>query len=118
MGSPRLTARVAASATSGSAPSSWESRARFKSSNASKAPCRRSPLGPSKTTSPSSPSPRTTQRDREPCRSALPRRLSAPLDQEPPVDERAQDLVERLFDAFNRRDADEIVALCDERMEF
>jgi ketosteroid isomerase-like protein len=26
--------------------------------------------------------------------------------------------VERLFDAFNRRDADEIVALCDEEMEF
>jgi ketosteroid isomerase-like protein len=44
--------------------------------------------------------------------------LSAPLDQEPAVDERAHDLVERLFDAFNRRDADEMIALCDERMEF
>ncbi len=27
-------------------------------------------------------------------------------------------LVERLFDAFNRRDSEEIVALCDEEMEF
>ncbi len=27
-------------------------------------------------------------------------------------------LVERLFDAFNRRDGEEIVAVCDERMEF
>lgn len=27
-------------------------------------------------------------------------------------------LVERLFDAFNRRDIEEIVALCDEEMEF
>jgi ketosteroid isomerase-like protein len=27
-------------------------------------------------------------------------------------------LVERLFDAFNRRDAEEIVALCDEEMAF
>lgn len=27
-------------------------------------------------------------------------------------------LVERLYDAFNRRDGDEIVAVCDERMEF
>lgn len=27
-------------------------------------------------------------------------------------------LVERLFAAFNRRDGDEIVALCDERLEF
>ena len=33
--------------------------------------------------------------------------------------EGAPHLVERLFDAFNRRDADEIAALCDEdRMEF
>ena len=28
------------------------------------------------------------------------------------------ELVERLFDAFNRRDAEGIVALCDEEMEF
>ncbi|HEY5976258.1 MAG TPA: nuclear transport factor 2 family protein [Solirubrobacterales bacterium] len=34
------------------------------------------------------------------------------------MDEGARALIERLFDAFNRRDADEIVALCDERMEF
>jgi len=34
------------------------------------------------------------------------------------MDEGAQELVERLFDAFNRRDANEIVAVCDERMEF
>jgi ketosteroid isomerase-like protein len=27
-------------------------------------------------------------------------------------------LVERLYDAFNRRDADGIVAICDERVEF
>jgi ketosteroid isomerase-like protein len=27
-------------------------------------------------------------------------------------------LVERLYDAFNRRDPEEIVAVCDERMEF
>jgi ketosteroid isomerase-like protein len=27
-------------------------------------------------------------------------------------------LVERLFDAFNRRDGDEIVAVCDEELEF
>ena len=32
------------------------------------------------------------------------------------MDERA--LVERLFDAFNRRDADGIAAVCDEEMEF
>ena len=30
----------------------------------------------------------------------------------------ASELVERLFDAFNRRDAAAIVALCDEEMEF
>jgi serine phosphatase RsbU (regulator of sigma subunit)/ketosteroid isomerase-like protein len=29
-----------------------------------------------------------------------------------------RELVERLFDAFNRRDGEEIVELCDERMEF
>ena len=29
-----------------------------------------------------------------------------------------RELVERLFDAFNRRDVEEIVALCDEEMEF
>jgi ketosteroid isomerase-like protein len=34
------------------------------------------------------------------------------------MDDRRRDLVERLFDAFNRRDAAEIVELCDERMEF
>jgi ketosteroid isomerase-like protein len=34
------------------------------------------------------------------------------------MDERSGELVERLFDAFNRRDAAEIVELCDERMEF
>ena len=34
------------------------------------------------------------------------------------MDEAARALIERLFDAFNRRDPDEIVALCDERMEF
>jgi ketosteroid isomerase-like protein len=34
------------------------------------------------------------------------------------VDERSRECVERLFDAFNRRDAEEIVALCDEEMEF
>jgi ketosteroid isomerase-like protein len=33
----------------------------------------------------------------------------------PPED---RQLVERLFEAFNRRDADEIVALCDETMDF
>jgi ketosteroid isomerase-like protein len=36
----------------------------------------------------------------------------------PRVDERAAELVERLLDAFNRRDAEEIEALCDEEMEF
>lgn len=35
-----------------------------------------------------------------------------------PVPEEEQDLVERLYGAFNRRDAEEIVALCDERMDF
>jgi ketosteroid isomerase-like protein len=34
------------------------------------------------------------------------------------MDDGAKKLVDRLFDAFNRRDADEIVALCDQRMEF
>jgi ketosteroid isomerase-like protein len=34
------------------------------------------------------------------------------------VDDQVRDRVERLFDAFNRRDAAEIVALCDEEMEF
>ena len=34
------------------------------------------------------------------------------------MDDRARELVERLFGAFNRRDAAEIVAVCDERMEF
>ena len=34
------------------------------------------------------------------------------------MDEPGRELVERLFDAFNRRDAEEIVACCDERMEF
>jgi serine phosphatase RsbU (regulator of sigma subunit)/ketosteroid isomerase-like protein len=32
--------------------------------------------------------------------------------------ERERELIERLYDAFNRRDPDEIVALCDERMDF
>jgi ketosteroid isomerase-like protein len=30
----------------------------------------------------------------------------------------AQNLIERLYDAFNRRDPDEIRALCDDEMEF
>lgn len=35
------------------------------------------------------------------------------------MDDGVRELVERLFEAFNRRDADEIVALCDdETMEF
>jgi ketosteroid isomerase-like protein len=34
------------------------------------------------------------------------------------MDEAARHLVGRLFDAFNRRDPEEIVAVCDERMEF
>jgi ketosteroid isomerase-like protein len=34
------------------------------------------------------------------------------------MDEGHEELVGRLFDAFNRRDAVEIVALCDEDMEF
>jgi ketosteroid isomerase-like protein len=34
------------------------------------------------------------------------------------MDDRCRDLVERLFDAFNRRDAAAIVDLCDDRMEF
>ena len=35
-----------------------------------------------------------------------------------PAQEEVWALVERLFGAFNRRDAEEIVALCDERLEF
>jgi serine phosphatase RsbU (regulator of sigma subunit)/ketosteroid isomerase-like protein len=35
-----------------------------------------------------------------------------------PAPEREQELVERLYTAFNRRDAEEIVALCDPRMGF
>jgi ketosteroid isomerase-like protein len=34
------------------------------------------------------------------------------------MDEGCRELVERLFDAFNRRDEAEIVGLCDESMEF
>jgi ketosteroid isomerase-like protein len=34
------------------------------------------------------------------------------------VDERSRELIERLFEAFNRRDAEAIVELCDERLEF
>jgi ketosteroid isomerase-like protein len=34
------------------------------------------------------------------------------------VDDLCRERVERLFDAFNRRDADGIVDLCDEEMEF
>jgi len=34
------------------------------------------------------------------------------------VDDRRRECVERLFDAFNRRDVAEITELCDERMEF
>ena len=34
------------------------------------------------------------------------------------MDDRSQQLVERLFDAFNRRDAATIIDLCDDRMEF
>ena len=35
-----------------------------------------------------------------------------------PAPEPEQELVERLYEAFNRRDTEEIVALCDERMDF
>jgi serine phosphatase RsbU (regulator of sigma subunit)/ketosteroid isomerase-like protein len=35
-----------------------------------------------------------------------------------PAPEDEQELVERLYEAFNRRDREEISALCDERMEF
>jgi ketosteroid isomerase-like protein len=35
-----------------------------------------------------------------------------------PASEREQDLVERLYDGFNRRDSEAIVAVCDEGMEF
>jgi serine phosphatase RsbU (regulator of sigma subunit)/ketosteroid isomerase-like protein len=35
-----------------------------------------------------------------------------------PAPEEQRELVERLYAAFNRRDAEEIAALCDERMEF
>jgi serine phosphatase RsbU (regulator of sigma subunit)/ketosteroid isomerase-like protein len=35
-----------------------------------------------------------------------------------PAPEHEQELVERLYNAFNRRDADEITAVCDERMGF
>jgi serine phosphatase RsbU (regulator of sigma subunit)/ketosteroid isomerase-like protein len=35
-----------------------------------------------------------------------------------PASEREQELVERLYAAFNRRDPEEIVAVCDEGMEF
>jgi ketosteroid isomerase-like protein len=35
-----------------------------------------------------------------------------------PASERERELVERLFEAFNRRDPEEIVALCDENMGF
>jgi ketosteroid isomerase-like protein len=41
----------------------------------------------------------------------------ASADAEPAQGER-RTLVERLFDAFNRRDSDEIAAVCDEGMEF
>ena len=34
------------------------------------------------------------------------------------MDDSCRERVERLFDAFNRRDVDEIVELCDEEMEF
>jgi ketosteroid isomerase-like protein len=34
------------------------------------------------------------------------------------MDDHCRERVERLFDAFNRRDADRIVELCDEEMEF
>jgi serine phosphatase RsbU (regulator of sigma subunit)/ketosteroid isomerase-like protein len=35
-----------------------------------------------------------------------------------PASEREQELTDRLYEAFNRRDPEEIVALCDEGMEF
>jgi len=35
-----------------------------------------------------------------------------------PAPERERELVERLYSAFNRRDSEEIVALCDEEMDF
>ena len=41
--------------------------------------------------------------------------LPATVESAPPEDHH---LVERLFEAFNRRDADEIAAVCDEAMEF
>jgi ketosteroid isomerase-like protein len=34
------------------------------------------------------------------------------------MDDHSRECIERLFHAFNRRDADEIVELCDEEMEF
>ena len=34
------------------------------------------------------------------------------------MDDRSRECVERLFDAFNRRDVEGIVELCDEEMEF
>ena len=34
------------------------------------------------------------------------------------MDDLCRESIERLFDAFNRRDAEEIVELCDEEMEF
>lgn len=34
------------------------------------------------------------------------------------MDDFSRERIERLFEAFNRRDADEIVELCDEEMEF
>ena len=45
-------------------------------------------------------------------------RWPARADSEPAMDDARRPLVERLFDAFNRRDAEEIVACCDEDMEF
>ena len=80
----------------------------------------RSPAAASTTTSRSSPwrrprpSRRTARASRSPPRSRSPARPAS----EPAVDDRSQQLVERLFDAFNRRDAAAIVDLCDDRMEF
>src|SRR5213079_493227 len=35
-----------------------------------------------------------------------------------PAPEHERELLDRLYEAFNRRDSEEIVALCDEEMEF
>ena len=64
--------------------------------------------------SPDAPEGRPTGESRSPPPSRWPARPGSGR----AMDEGARTLIERLFDAFNRRDPDEIVALCDERMEF